>query len=68
MKIQVLELPMEHFGEASRTPYALIFSEVPKEHVDELFEEADSLAPEDGKTAEPHHPSWIIVTPEKVEL
>lgn len=28
MKLQILELPMEHLGDATRTPFVVVFSEV----------------------------------------
>ena len=56
MKIQVLELPTQYLGEASTTPYALIFSEVPEEEEDDLKEVAKRFY-------EAHNaPEWVFLT------
>lgn len=61
MKIQILELPTSYVGEYSNTPYALIFSEVPKKRK-EVAGVADKL------TETGNGPDWWIVTEHEVEL
>lgn len=58
MKIQVLELPMEHVGEYSTTPYALIGSEIPEDYVARWGE---ALAAIEG-------PAWTMATNDEVVL
>lgn len=54
---------MEHLGEASRTPYALIFSEVPEQHEKMILNSLKALPGAAG-----YSPEWIHVTSLEVEL
>jgi hypothetical protein len=63
MKIQVLELPMVHNGEYSRTPYALIFSEVPEDYIDETLNDWEKRINDAD-----NGPEWVHVTSLEVTL
>lgn len=51
MRIQILELPMKHLGEASETPFAIVFDGVenPNEFLDQL--DIDKLKAHTGANA-----------------
>lgn len=63
MKIQVLELPMEHVGEYSRTPYALIVSGTGNPAISSRY--VNNLTPLINK---PGGPVFIISAEEEIEL
>lgn len=62
MKIQILELPMEHVGDYSTTPYAIILSEVDKCCIETYGKGMDSLKGQiEGL-------KWYLVTSDEVEV
>lgn len=63
MKIQTLELPMEHVGEYSRTPYALIISEVPQANVQRIMAATQPLA----ESEKPYTPEYVLVISDGVD-
>lgn len=63
MKLQILELPTEYVGDYSKTPYAVIVSEVPSEAVEGWGKAMETLKRDSSGTI-----YWTLVTEEKVEL
>lgn len=62
MKIQILELPMQHVDGYSHTPYAVILSEVPEEEAPSATESLQHLS----DTVEDI--SWTLHTSYEVDL